>query len=190
MGDRQPSDAEVIERCLRGEVEPFSLLVERYRDRVYNLALRLLERTDDALDVSQETFIRAYGALSGFDAERPLAPWLFRIATNLCIGVLRKRRPEVSFETLEENELAAPGGAYPGRREGDPELSALRVVRDEEIRNAVRRLPEPYRTVVVLRYHDELTHEEIAAVLEIPIGTVKTHLHRARMRLRKMLAEE
>src|SRR5438445_7556374 len=104
MGDGQPSDAEVIERCRRGEVEPFSLLVERYQDRVYNLAFRLLENAEDALDVSQDTFVSAYSALSRFDPARPFAPWLFRIATNACYGLLRKRRPQVSFEAIEENE--------------------------------------------------------------------------------------
>src|SRR3954452_24862366 len=98
MGDGQPSDAEVIQRCRQGEVEPFSLLVARYQDRIYNLAFRLLERPEDALDVAQETFIRAYESLGRFDTRRPLAPWLFRIATNVCYGLLRKRRPEVPFE--------------------------------------------------------------------------------------------
>src|SRR5438876_1917968 len=102
MGDRQPSDAEVIQRCRRGEVEPFSLLVERYQDRVYNLAFRLLDHAEDARDASQETFVRAYSALARFDPDRPFAPWLFRIATNLCYGLLCRRRPEISFEPLDE----------------------------------------------------------------------------------------
>src|SRR5947209_613833 len=107
MGDRQPSDAEVIQRCRRGEIELFSLLVERYQDRIYNLAFRLLDHAEDARDVAQETFLRAYSALARFDPDRPFAPWLFRIATNLCYGLLRKRRPDTSIETLEEIEADA-----------------------------------------------------------------------------------
>src|SRR5260370_34788542 len=104
MGDGQPSDAEVIQRCRRGEVEPFSLLVHRYQDRVYNLAFRLLGNADDALDAAQETMVRAYAALSRFQQDRPFAPWLFRIPTNTCYGILRKRPPELSFEGIREPE--------------------------------------------------------------------------------------
>jgi RNA polymerase sigma-70 factor, ECF subfamily len=190
MGDGQPSDAEVIQRCRRGEVEPFSLLVTRYQDRIYNLAFRLLERPEDALDVAQETFIRAYESLARFDTRRPLAPWLFRIATNLCYGLLRKRRPEVSFETVEEGEADASLRAGSADFAGDPLQQVLKAARDEQIQQAVLALPEPYRTAVLLRYQEELSYEAIATALEMPVGTVKTCLHRARQRLRKLLTPE
>jgi RNA polymerase sigma-70 factor (ECF subfamily) len=190
MGDRQPSDAELIQRCRRGEVEPFSLLVVRYQDRVYNLAYRLLDHAEDARDVSQETFVRAYSALARFDPDRPFAPWLFRIATNLCYGLLRKRRPEVSFETIEEIESDSRAAALLGSGADDPLQSVLRAARDEEIQQAVVALPEPYRTVVLLRYQEEFSHQAISVALEMPVGTVKTCLHRARQRLRKMLSPE
>ncbi len=190
MGDGQPSDAEVIQRCRRGEVEPFSLLVERYQDRVYNLAYRLLGNPDDALDAAQDTFVRAYVALSRFETDRPFAPWLFRIVTNTCYGMLRKRRPEVSFEAIEELEPSSGSAAAGGSAEGDPEQWVLRSIQDEEIQRAVLALSEPSRTVVLLRYMEGLSYEAIAAALEMPIGTVKTHLHRARRRLREVLTEE
>src|SRR5438105_12549536 len=141
MGDRQPSDAEVIQRCRRGEIELFSLLVERYQDRIYNLAFRLLDHAEDARDVAQETFVRAYSALARFDPDRPFAPWLFRIATNLCYGLLRKRRPEVSFETLDEIEADALPQGSPRSAVADPLESILRAARDEEIQQAVLALP-------------------------------------------------
>jgi RNA polymerase sigma-70 factor, ECF subfamily len=188
MGDGQPSDAEVIQRCRRGEVEPFSLLVERYQDRVYNLAFRLLGNADDAMDAAQDAFVNAYAALSRFDPDRPFAPWLFRIVTNACYGMLRKRRPDLSFETMEEQDgvLAASLSA----READPQERVLQAVQDEEIQDAVMALSEPFRTVVLLRYEQEMSYEAIAAALELPVGTVKTHLHRARQRLRKALGVE
>jgi RNA polymerase sigma-70 factor (ECF subfamily) len=188
MGDGQPSDAEVIQRCRRGEVEPFSLLVERYQDRVYNLAFRLLGNADDALDAAQDAFVSAYTALSRFDPARPFAPWLFRIVTNACYGILRKRRPDLSFEALEEQE-AAPAAAVTAP-ETDPQQRVLRAIRDEEIQQAVLALAEPFRTVVLLRYMDEMSYEAIAATLEVPIGTVKTYLYRARQRLRTALDED
>jgi len=187
MGDGQPSDAEVIQRCRRGEVEPFSLLVERYQDRIYNLAFRLLGNADDALDAAQDAFVSAYAALSRFDPDRPFAPWLFRIATNACYGMLRKRRPDLSFEAMEEQE-AVPAAAV-SAVEADPQERVLRAMRDEEIQQAVLALAEPFRTVMFLRYEEEMSYEAIAAVLELPIGTVKTYLHRARQRLRKALGD-
>src|SRR6266851_9730388 len=168
MGDGQPSDAEVIQRCRLGEVEPFSLLVERYQDRVYNLAFRLLGNADDALDAAQDAFVSAYGALSRFDPARPFAPWLFRIVTNACYGMLRKRRPDVSFETMEEQEGVS--AATLSAREADPQERVLRAVQDKEIQDAVMALREPFRTVVLLRYEQEMSYEAIAAALELPIG--------------------
>jgi RNA polymerase sigma-70 factor, ECF subfamily len=187
MGDGQPSDAEVIQRCRRGEVEPFSLLVERYQDRVYNLAFRLLGNADDALDASQDAFVSAYAALSRFDPARPFVPWLFRIVTNACYGILRKRRPDLSFETMEEQQ-AIPATAVTAP-EADPQRQVLSAIRDEEIQHAVLALAEPFRTVMLLRYMEEMSYEAIAVALELPIGTVKTYLHRARQRLRTALGE-
>jgi RNA polymerase sigma-70 factor, ECF subfamily len=187
MGDGQPSDAEVIQRCRRGEVEPFSLLVERYQDRVYNLAFRLLGNADDALDASQDAFVSAYAALSRFDPARPFVPWLFRIVTNACYGILRKRRPDLSLETMEEQQ-AIPATAVTAP-EADPQRQVLSAIRDEEIQHAVLALAEPFRTVMLLRYMEEMSYEAIAVALELPIGTVKTYLHRARQRLRTALGE-
>jgi RNA polymerase sigma-70 factor, ECF subfamily len=187
MGDGQPSDAEVIQRCRRGEVEPFSLLVERYQDRVYNLAFRLLGNADDALDASQDAFVSAYAALSRFDPARPFVPWLFRIVTNACYGILRKRRLDLSFDTLDEQE-AIPATAVTASQ-ADPQQQVLRAIRDEEIQQAVLALAQPFRTVMLLRYMEEMSYEAIAAALELPMGTVKTYLHRARQRLRTALGE-
>jgi RNA polymerase sigma-70 factor (ECF subfamily) len=187
MSDGQPSDAAVIQRCRRGEVELFSILVERYQDRIYNLSLRLLENPDDALDAAQETFVRAYASLAQFEPERPFAPWLLRIATNTCFGQLRKRRPgTLSLDAMEEREADA---ALASDETADPQQQVERAVRDEEIQCAVLALPEPYRTVVLLRYMEELPYEAIAAALQMPLGTVKTTLHRARQRLRTALTK-
>jgi RNA polymerase sigma-70 factor (ECF subfamily) len=187
MSDGQPSDAAVIQRCRRGEVELFSILVERYQDRIYNLSLRLLDNPDDALDAAQETFVRAYAALPQFEADRPFPPWLLRIATNICFGLLRKRRPGiVSLDAMEEREAEA---ALASDDAADPHQQIERALRDEEIQCAVLALPEPYRTVVLLRYMEEMPYEAIAAALEMPLGTIKTVLHRARQRLRAALTK-
>jgi RNA polymerase sigma-70 factor (ECF subfamily) len=187
MRDGQPSDAAVIQRCRRGEVELFRVLVERYQDRIYNLSLRLLENPDDALDAAQETFVRAYAALPQFEEERPFGPWLLRIATNTCFGLLRKRRPGmVSLDAMEDREADA---ALASDEAADPQELIERTARDEEIQCAVLALPEPYRTVVLLRYMEEMPYEAIAEALGMPLGTVKTCLHRARQRLRAALVK-
>jgi RNA polymerase sigma-70 factor (ECF subfamily) len=193
MSDGPPSDAEVIVRCQQGEVEPFSVLVMRYQDRVYNLAFRLLGSAEDARDMGQEAFLQAYTALSRFDTSRPFAPWLYRIATNACYGLLRKRKPGTVFLDalrVEEADALLDTAVDHGTRQRDPLDELITAVRDEEIQRAVLALPEPYRTVVLLRYHEDLSYEAIADMLAMPMGTVKTVLHRARLRLRQALLEE
>jgi RNA polymerase sigma-70 factor (ECF subfamily) len=190
MGDGQPSDVELIRQCRRGDIERFSLLVARYQDRIYNLALRLLDDREDALDAAQETFVKAFGALAEFQLDRPFAPWLYRIATNVCFGLLRKRRPgTVAMDGLEEGATGRQlTQAFDiGTAQADPERCLEQAIRDEEIHRAVLTLPEPYRSVVLLRYMEEMSYEAIASVLEMPMGTVKTCLHRARKRLRAIL---
>jgi RNA polymerase sigma-70 factor, ECF subfamily len=163
--------------------------VKRYQDRLYNLCFRLLGGSEDARDAAQESFIRAFEALGRFELGRPFAPWLFRIATNSCYGILRKRGVSIlSLDALEEPEAISVADA--GSSRGDPQQSLDRAVRDEEIRQTVLALPEPYRTVVLLRHMEELSYEAIAEVLAMPLGTVKTTLHRARQRLRHALEEE
>jgi RNA polymerase sigma-70 factor (ECF subfamily) len=192
MSEGSPADAELIHRCQRGEVEPFGVLVRRYQDRVYNLAFRLLGSSEDARDAAQETFILAFSALVRFEADRPFTPWLFRIATNTCYGMLRRRRPGTVFlDALAEEEAdALLDAATTDRGADDPAWALERSVTDEAIREAVLQLPEPYRTVILLRHMEELSYEEIAEALEMPLGTVKTCLHRARRRLRELLNEE
>src|SRR5947209_4433551 len=158
MSDRQASDSEVIQRCRRGEIESFRLLVERYQHRIYNLSLRLLGDREDALDAAQETFVRVFAALDRFEPGQPFTPWLYRIATNTCYGILRKRKhSSVSLDALGEWEAEATG-SLSGAPE-DPQHWVLRTARDEEIQRAVLALPEPYRTVVLLRYMEELSYE-------------------------------
>jgi RNA polymerase sigma-70 factor, ECF subfamily len=186
MSEGQPSDGAVIQRCRRGEVELFRILVERYQNRIFSLAVRLLGNPEEALDAAQDTFVRAFRALEQFDAERPFAPWLCRIATNTCVGLLRKRRPDVfSLDAMPEYEAETALAA--ASAETDPWQRLERNLRDEEIQCAVLALPEAYRMVILLRYTDELSYEEIAAAMELPLGTVKTLLHRARGRLRLAL---
>ncbi|MGD0575705.1 MAG: sigma-70 family RNA polymerase sigma factor [Anaerolineales bacterium] len=181
-----PPDEEALVRSARhGDERSFAVLVERYQRRVLNLLYRISGDEETALDLSQEAFVHAYRSLGQFEPGRPLGPWLLRIATNLAFEHWRRERGpvQVSMESLEGEELAAEAGADPG-------LEAERHELDRVLEGAVQSLSPLYRTVLWLRLVEGLSYEAIAETLRLPLGTVKTRLHRARDLLRSRLVEE
>jgi RNA polymerase sigma-70 factor (ECF subfamily) len=179
------SDQDLVLRVVQGDDEAFALLVRRYQGTVFNVAYRLLGNRSDAEDLAQETFIRAYRAMASFDLERPLAPWLKRITTNVCLNWLerQKARPQTTASDLtgaNEDEDALDRLADPG---STPEQQLTGVEQTRQIRNALAHLPARYRVVVELRHYQDLSYEEIALALNVPVSTVKSDLFRARKRL-------
>lgn len=171
-----PPDRDLILRARRGEAEAYGELVTRYQTSVFNVCYRILYERREAEDLAQEAFIRAYERLATFDLERPFGPWIRRVAANLCLNQLSARRPE-SAELDEERDAGAdhmPEAAYDVRE------------RSEQIRAALASLPAQYRAVVELRHYQDMSYDEIAAALRIPLSDVKSHLFRAR----KLLAEK
>jgi RNA polymerase sigma-70 factor (ECF subfamily) len=175
ISEGRPDEAWLEEA--RHHPEAFAELVRRYQDRVYALAYRFLRNHSDAEDVAQETFLRAFRALGSFETGRRFAPWLFRIATNLCLDMLRARRPIAS---LEDDPV--------------PPASLERVEATVDVRErwralqaALETLPEGLRVVFLLRHESDLSYQEIAQVLGIPVNTVRTRLFRARELLRDRL---
>jgi RNA polymerase sigma-70 factor (ECF subfamily) len=172
----------------RGDKHAFARLVDLHKRAVYGLCVRLLGNAEDARDAAQEAFVRAFAALGGFDPAHPFAPWLLRIARNHCVDLLRRRIPDAMRVELDaETEDEAP------RELEDP--AALRgddVVARRELAGALERavglLPPNQRAALQLFHVEQLSYQEIAAALDVPIGTVMTWLHRARARLRKALA--
>jgi RNA polymerase sigma-70 factor (ECF subfamily) len=171
-----------ILRSLQGDQQAFANLVSWYQRQVYNLAYRMLGNPEDAEDAAQEVFLRAYTALSSFELGRKFSSWLLSIASNLCIDILRRRRyawtslEDVSFRLV--SPIEEPSGAV------------LRQEQAGQMQHLLRRLPEKYRLVVILRYWYDLPYEEIAATAGLSLNTVKTRLHRARLMLAKALQEE
>ena len=165
-----------------GDVAAFSILVTRYRGRLVALARRMLtgSNSDEAEDVAQEAFVAAYDKRASFRKGEPFRPWLYRIAVNRCLDRLRmqSRRPS----TVEIGSLPEP--ALPG---SDPINALLSYEEEERLQEAVAALPPKLRTVFVLRHLDDLSYDEIAVVTGLPLGTVKTHLFRARADLRAAL---
>jgi len=181
----EQSDAELVRQTLCGNTAAYNGLVLRYQRQVYNLAYRMLGNAEDAGDLVQDTFLRAYSALAKFRQDASFLTWLYKIASNLCIDQLRSRRAKgaLSLEVeLEEGREPAADD-----RNSHPEDSAIREATQEILHREILNLPEKYRVVVVMRHLQEMSVEEIADSLDLPTGTVKTHLFRARDMLRGRL---
>ena len=183
-------DAEVIRRCRAGDEKAYRELVDRYRRQVYSMALRMLRREEDAEDVAQETFIRVFRALDRYDPARPFAAWLFTIAARLAIDHLRRRKQsplslfQRDAETQEERtiEVVDPG---PG-----PDELTSHHEEEGRAQKLIDSLPHHYRIVVMLRHQQDLSYEEIAEALGLPLGTVKARIHRARALLKREIGEQ
>ncbi len=175
----------------RGDRDAFARLVDLHKRSVYGLCLRLLGEPEEARDAAQEAFARAFTALDAYDPAQPFGPWVLRIARNHCVDLLRRRLP-----ARQRLELDAPAGDdEPERELADPaspradealERAELRTA----IEAAVAALPPNYREAVHLFHVEHLSYRDIAATLDVPIGTVMTWLHRARARLREALGRE
>jgi len=181
------SDQALVKASVRGDAQAFAELVARYTAPIFNLAFRLTGDRVEAENVTQEAFLRAYSALPHSRTEMAFKPWLFQIAVNLCRDLARKKRPDAFTDLAREDEEA------PEEKIEDKAPLPLDQIEEHELEralaHAVASLPEVYRAAVTLRYTEELSYEEIAAVLKLPVNTVRTHLFRAKTMLRKSLAD-
>ncbi len=182
------SDAELVTLTRRGQPDAYGELVRRHQSGVYNIAYRLVGEQQEALDLTQETFLHAYAALASFDLARPFAPWIYRIVTNLTLNQLERRRvPTVPLSAPEDTTAAELPLPDPS---ADPESASLAGERQVAIHRAILRLPPRYRAVIELRHFQELSYAEIATTLGISESGVKSHLFRARQLLREYLKNE
>ncbi|MFN8474176.1 MAG: sigma-70 family RNA polymerase sigma factor [Anaerolineae bacterium] len=185
-------DEALVQRYLRGDQKAFRSLVERHTPAVYNLAYRSTYSSDDAADITQETFRRVVEALPGSRLDLPFKPWVLRIALNLCRDLAKKKQPVV-FASLA---FDASGEDDDDVAEALPDLSPLPadILEADETRLALERalqgLSDGYRTVIMLRYAEDLSYQEIAATLNLPLNTVRTHLARAKKALHERLRLE
>ena len=182
-------EREIIERVKQGDNEAFGILVERYQTKVYNLALRMCGNEDDAFDLAQDAFVRAWKGLSGFQFESAFSTWLFRLTSNLCLDYLRakKRRAAVSLtmsgEEDEQAQLDVPDPAM------TPEEAVLAAEDRTLLAQAINSLSADYRQIITLRAINDLSYAEIAKILQIQEGTVKSRLSRARTELKNKLLQ-
>lgn len=178
-------DDKLIEECLAGQTEAFGRLVVRYQDRLYHSLVHVLGSRDDALDIAQEAFVHAFQKLDTFQGRSAFYSWLFRIAMNAAISRKRKeRRTTGSIDAARQNAGIEPVDEHSAAQP----THALDVSEQQEmVRRALARLPEDYRQVLVLKEMEGLKYEEIAEIVDCPIGTVRSRIHRARQELRQML---
>lgn len=184
------TDEELVARSMSGDSESFNQLVVRWERPIYALAYRTLGREDEARDICQETFLRAYRALPGFKGEAKFSSWLYRIALNLCRDWIRKKRRTPVMQAPEGVDLAdlADLAAARGPVESIETLVARRQL-SQRVATAMRTLPEEQRTAVILKEYHGLTFQEIAEMQGCPLSTVKTRLYQGLSVLRKQLAE-
>jgi len=179
-----PDDAALVAASQKGDQVAFGEIVRRYQRAIHRLAWSLTRNASDADDLAQETFVRAWGAIGRFETGQPLYPWLARIVTNQAFSLFRhrRRRPETSIEPLVEA----------GRQwgvEDDPAEHSARSERDTLLRDCFGQLAEEHQVVLALRAVQDLSYDEIASTLSVPIGTVMSRLSRARAELKRRLAE-
>lgn len=179
------SDGALVRCVLAGEPEAYDVLVRRYQRQVYSFVYRMTGNVTDAEDLLQETFIRAYAALPSFRQNASFLTWLYKIASNLSIDLMRSRRSKPT--DYLEDEIEAGREPSCADRSLDPQEYATREAVSEAVHEAIMALPERYRRVVLLRHVAEMSIDEIAELLQMPTGTVKTHLFRAREILRRRL---
>ena len=181
------TDEELVARSIGGDADSFNQLILRWERPIYALAYRTIGREEDARDVCQETFLRAYRALHGFRGQAKFSSWLYRITLNLCRDWIRRERRTPVSQPPEGVDIIELAG------EAEPSESIEDLVSRRELGRAVARamamLPEEQRTAIILKEYHGLTFQEIADLLECPLSTVKTRLYQGLMVLRKQLSD-
>jgi RNA polymerase sigma-70 factor (ECF subfamily) len=177
-------DRQLIAACLGGRRDAFGELVTRYQARLYNAAIRLVDNPEDAADVVQDAFLNAYQSLHTFKGDAEFFTWLYRIAFNAAISLKRKKRAAVSLDAVgpeggidpdDPSEYIKPGAALQRSEE------------ETQLQDAMIRLSHEHREVLILKDIEGMKYEDIAEILGVPIGTIRSRLHRARLELRDLL---
>lgn len=172
-------DKEVVDLILKGDQKKFELLENKYKKLIFSLIRKMVRNEEDVEDLTQDSFIKAYNALSSYNENYSFSSWLYRIASNTCIDFLRKKR----FTTVSIDQPVADDDEYVMEIEDNsfiPDMGVLNEERRLVITSAIDNLPDNYKKVVKMRHEEELDYKEISEKLDLPLGTVKAHLFRAR----------
>lgn len=181
------SNSELIKKAIEGDEASYKELLENYRGAIFNLLYKMVRSREETEDLVQEAFIKAFRALPSFNEEYAFSTWLYKIAINNCIDHMRKKR----LKTYSMNKPLQSKDGEVEREFPDtsmsPDKNLLADERSKMIEAAIDGLPENYKIAIVLRHSEERSYEEIAQILNIPLGTVKARIFRAREMLKKML---
>lgn len=183
---RSWDDRRLIGESLKGRQDAYGELVQRYQNRLFNTVLRLLDNAEDAQDVTQEAFFSAYQSLGNFKGDSLFFTWLYRIAVNAAISMKRRKKVWVSLDLSSEHDLAME--PVDQSIECQPGEALLRQEEEEVLQSALNRMSLEHRSVIVLKDIEDMRYEDIAEILQVPVGTVRSRLHRARLELRAILA--
>jgi RNA polymerase sigma-70 factor, ECF subfamily len=175
------SDEVLVGKYLAGDERAFSVLVERHQTRVFNVALRVLGDPEDARDATQDAFVSMLRKLSQFRGESAFTTWLHRVTLNSCYDILRKRRRQPMLRLVGDEDDPLPDTGPPVPDHADATVASIEVAR------ALQLIPEEYRVTLVLADIQDLPYEEIARVLDVPVGTVKSRMHRGRIALARAM---
>jgi len=173
------NDFQLVLKAKEGSQKAFADLMQRYKDSIYFMSLKMVNNKEDAMDITVETFAKAFEKLDKYQPEYAFSTWLFRVATNNCIDFLRKKK----LNTVSIDNMIDEDDDRPMQIKADtlnPEESSIKKQQSEELKLLVESLPPRYRNLLTLRYFDELSYEEIAQQLDLPLGTVKAQLFRAK----------
>lgn len=176
-----------VKEVLNGDQEAFEEIVIHFQHRLYQVCYRMLNNAAEAEDIAQEAFVRAYVNLESYDQKRKFSTWLYRIATNLCIDRIRKKKPDYHLDAEVPGTEGLDMYSQIAADQELPEEEVEKMEMQERIQYEVSRLPDKYRTIIILRYMEDLQLQEIADILEMPLGTVKTRVHRGREALRQQM---
>ena len=191
MSERFLDDQLLVERSRNGDRDALDMLISKHEARAYQFAFRLTRNQEEASDVVAEAFVRVYNALPNFKGQSAFTTWLYRILTN-CFLDMRKRDKSRQTTSIDSNTITTDGSMErqiedPGL---DPMEQSVRAERERTIEKAVERLPEYQRTMIVMYHAEMMAYEEIASALDLPVGTVKSRLNRARIAVRELLMRD
>lgn len=184
------ADREIVAQVIEGDVEAFGILVGRYQDRIYSAVHNYVSNPDDAIDITQDALVKAYAKLRSFDASSAFYTWLYRIAINTAIDFLRRRKSR-PVDSLDDERFTEVGFEPPSKDPAaDPEKVATAHEQAAALRTAIGKLSEKLKSVLVLHDVEGLSQEEVAEILKVPVGTVKSRVSRARAELRELLRRQ
>jgi RNA polymerase sigma-70 factor, ECF subfamily len=183
-------EARLVSLAREGDRGAFADLVELYKSKLFHLAFRMLGNRQEAEDTVQDAFLRVYENLHRYDSQHKFSTWIFRIATNLCIDRLRRRRTVYSLDADLFDADGMDGYSMLRADEPGPEQSMMLTERQQTVAAAIDSLPPKYKSAMALKYYQDLSLQEISEILDIPVATVKTRIHRGREYLRQRLERE